>query len=108
MDRDTVYNVSLGEYLEIPCSVKFCQKTEKIVTWTKLKVNVLRKVLMSSSSHISTKLIMSSPLEGMSYLMFNRIRESDSGLYRCESGDTMSFFIQVSVNGKLDPVYSAM
>ncbi|XP_075871902.1 uncharacterized protein btla isoform X2 [Nelusetta ayraudi] len=98
MHRNTVYNVSLGERLEISCPVQFCQKSQKIITWYKLEGKINTTTSIINSSQISTKLIMSSPLVGTSYLMFNNIQGNDSGLYRCESASAVGFKIKVSVS----------
>lgn len=102
MRRNTVYNVSLHERLEIPCPVKFCQYSKKYIMWSKLEGNLFSKTTITDSSHISTDLIMSSSVNWTLYLKFNSIQVNDSGFYQCSSGHAVSFKITVFVSGELD------
>ncbi|KAK2917514.1 hypothetical protein Q8A73_004260 [Channa argus] len=100
--RNTLYNVSLGEDLRISCPLTLCNNSQPTVTWYKLdKRDVL--VNVSSGSHVRQEWEPLQHLEGTSFLFFKNILISDSGLYRCQSGDGMGHIITISVNGRTEP-----
>ena len=95
--RNTVYEASVGEELRINCTVAFCNNSPPKVSWFKRgETDVL--VNVSSSSHIERewKKIVNSL--GISYLIFKKIRMSDSGEYHCQGGGSVSHNINVSVS----------
>ncbi|XP_069567964.1 B- and T-lymphocyte attenuator-like isoform X2 [Brachyistius frenatus] len=92
--RKTVYNASLGQELRIHCSVSFCNNSTPTVSWIKQNETSFN---VSSDSHIKTQLNMINSLEGESFLIFQTILRSDSGEYLCQSGNSISHLITVSV-----------
>ncbi|XP_074483148.1 B- and T-lymphocyte attenuator-like [Sebastes fasciatus] len=94
--RNTIYGVALGGDLEIHCTVVFCNYPPPTVTWYKLNKTVV-PVNVSSSSHIKTELELLKYLEGRSLLIFQKILRSDSGVYQCGGGSSLSHNINVTV-----------
>ncbi|XP_037618272.1 B- and T-lymphocyte attenuator-like [Sebastes umbrosus] len=99
--RNTVYGVALGGDLEIHCTVAFCTYPPPTVSWYKLDKTFV-PVNVRSSSHIKTKWELLDRLEGRSLLIFQKILRSDSGLYQCGSGSSLSHNINVTVIGEYD------
>ncbi|XP_039648665.1 leucine-rich repeats and immunoglobulin-like domains protein 1 isoform X2 [Perca fluviatilis] len=97
--RGTVYEAVLGEDLRIICSVAFCNNSPLTVSWYKYETTKPVPVDVSSSSHIKTEWTHLKPLEGISYLIFQKILRNDSGQYQCHTGGSMSHSINVSVYG---------
>ncbi|XP_069567965.1 uncharacterized protein [Brachyistius frenatus] len=97
--RNTVYNASLGQELRIHCSVSFCNNSTPTVSWIKPNEP---SFYVSSDSHIKTQLNMINSLEGESFLIFQTILRSDSGQYLCQSGNSVSHVITVSVYGDVE------
>nr|XP_046238091.1 B- and T-lymphocyte attenuator-like [Scatophagus argus] len=95
--RRTVYKVFAGEHFSINCTVVFCNNSPPTVFWHKREdsdpVNV-------SSGHITTKWTKSSSSEGIFYLFFQGVLESDSGEYQCQGGGSISHSINVTVYDK--------
>ncbi|XP_076579898.1 uncharacterized protein btla [Chaetodon auriga] len=95
--RDTSYKADAGKSLKIHCPVKFCNNSTPTVSWFKLEdTNV--PVNVSSGSHIKTEWNNSSHLVGTSYLIFQNILISDSGVYQCRSDLIGSHKIKVFVH----------
>nr|XP_019958882.1 PREDICTED: B- and T-lymphocyte attenuator-like [Paralichthys olivaceus] len=97
--RNTAYEISLGQDLVINCTVEFCNKSAPTVLWYKLEENTAQHVNVSSSSHIKTEWKGVNHSEGVSFLKFQNILSSDSGLYRCRVGNDVGHSINVSVHG---------
>ncbi|XP_042369068.1 B- and T-lymphocyte attenuator-like [Plectropomus leopardus] len=95
--QNTVYEAYRGEDLRINCTVGFCDGSPPIVTWYKReKTDVAIDV--NSSSHFKTEWELLEKLEGISFLIFQKILRNDSGQYQCGSGGTVSHNINVSVS----------
>ncbi|XP_069020319.1 B- and T-lymphocyte attenuator-like isoform X2 [Embiotoca jacksoni] len=92
--RNTVYNALLGQELRIHCPVSFCNNSPPTVSWLKQNRNSSAVI---SDSHIKTQLNMINSLEGESFLIFQTILRNDSGKYLCQSGNSVSHLITVSV-----------
>lgn len=99
VQRNKVYDVSLGEHLRINCPVKLCSNSTPAVTWYKLDETYV-PISAGSISRIKTEFHLSNRLEGISYLIFENISRSDSGVYQCRSTFTVSHAIYVSIYGK--------
>ncbi|XP_037618282.1 B- and T-lymphocyte attenuator-like [Sebastes umbrosus] len=99
--RNTIYGVAFGGDLEIHCPIAFCNYPPPTVTWYKLNKTVV-PVNVSSSSHIKTELELLKYLEGRSLLIFQKILRSDSGVYQCGDGSSLSHNINVTVYGEYD------
>ncbi|XP_037618260.1 B- and T-lymphocyte attenuator-like isoform X3 [Sebastes umbrosus] len=95
--RNTIYGAILGEDLEIDCTVAFCNYPPPTVSWDKLDKTFV-PVNVSSSSHIKTEWKLSDDLEGKSILIFQKILRSDSGVYQCGDGSSVSHNINVTVH----------
>ncbi|KAL3045677.1 hypothetical protein OYC64_013848 [Pagothenia borchgrevinki] len=95
--RNTSYKAVAGEYLEIKCEVVFCEKAQPTVNWFKREQTDVA-FTVSSSSHIQTEWEFIDILEGRSFLIFHKIRLTDSGQYQCQSGGSNSHNINVFVN----------
>ncbi|XP_019116065.1 B- and T-lymphocyte attenuator [Larimichthys crocea] len=95
--RNTVYETSLGEQLRINCTVIFCNNSPPTVSWYKLEKTGF-PVDVSSDSHIKTEWKTLKAGEGISYLIFQNVLKSDSGVYLCHAGDSVSHCINVSVH----------
>ncbi|XP_044043048.1 leucine-rich repeats and immunoglobulin-like domains protein 1 isoform X2 [Siniperca chuatsi] len=99
--RNTVYEAFLGDDLRINCTVLFCNNSPPTISWYKLeKTNV--NVNVSGSSHIKTEWKTLNHVEGISYLIFQNILTSDSGVYYCQSGHSVGHSINVSVDGDFE------
>ncbi|XP_037618259.1 B- and T-lymphocyte attenuator-like isoform X1 [Sebastes umbrosus] len=94
--RNTIYGADLGEDLKIDCTVAFCNDPPPTVSWYKREKTFV-PVNVSSSSHIKMEWRLSDHLEGKSILIFQNILRSDSGLYQCGSGSSLSHNINVTV-----------
>ncbi|XP_078099643.1 uncharacterized protein LOC144512673 isoform X4 [Sander vitreus] len=92
----TVYEALLGEDLRINCTVAFCNNSQPTVSW--YKVGETKRVPVKGCSHIKTECKLVKHLEGISFLVFEKIRTSDSGVYQCKVGCSMSLEISVSVH----------
>ncbi|XP_069376750.1 uncharacterized protein [Paralichthys olivaceus] len=99
--RNVAYEISLGQDLVINCTVEFCNKSAPTVLWYKLEENTAQHVNVSSSSHIKTEWKGVNHSEGVSFLKFQNILSSDSGLYRCRVGNDVGHSINVSVHGNI-------
>nr|XP_033956044.1 B- and T-lymphocyte attenuator-like isoform X2 [Pseudochaenichthys georgianus] len=97
----TSYKAVVGEYLEIECKVFFCEEAPT-VDWIKREQTDV-PVNVSSSSHIDTQWEFIDKLEGISFLIFHKVRLADSGVYQCQSGGSNSHYINVFVNGSANP-----
>nr|XP_043868259.1 uncharacterized protein LOC122758279 [Solea senegalensis] len=95
--RHTAYEILVGQDLVINCTVVFCSSPPPAVSWLKTHV----PVDVSSQSHIKTEWKLFKELEGMSYLIFQKIRSNDSGLYQCRSASDLGHAINVSVRGDI-------
>ncbi|XP_037618265.1 uncharacterized protein LOC119483831 [Sebastes umbrosus] len=95
--RNTVYGVALRGDLEIHCPIAFCNYPPPTVSWYKREKTDV-PVNVSSSSHIKTKWRLSDHLEGKSILIFQKILRSDSGVYICGGGSSISHNINVTVH----------
>ncbi|KAG7504082.1 B-and T-lymphocyte attenuator-like [Solea senegalensis] len=93
--RHTAYEILVGRDLVINCTVVFCSSPPPAVSWLKMHV----PVDVSNQSHIKTEWKLFKELEGVSYLIFQKIRSNDSGLYQCRSASDMGHAINVSVRG---------
>ncbi|XP_070814049.1 B- and T-lymphocyte attenuator-like [Chaetodon trifascialis] len=100
--RNTIYEGVVGKSLKIHCPVKFCNSSTPTVSWFKLE-NTYVPIDVSSGSHIKTEWNNSNPFKGTSYLIFQSILRSDSGVYQCRSGLTVSHAINVSVHDVEEP-----
>ncbi|XP_031148039.2 B- and T-lymphocyte attenuator-like [Sander lucioperca] len=98
--RSTVYEAVPGKDLQINCPVAFCNNSPPRISWYKYETTTPVPVDVSSSSHIKTRWTPLKPLEGISYLIFQKILRNDSGEYRCQTGDSVSHKIYVSVDGE--------
>ncbi|XP_062301449.1 B- and T-lymphocyte attenuator-like [Scomber scombrus] len=94
--RNTVYNTSLGVNLWIECPVTFCNSSQPPISWNKFGKNAV-PVNFNRSTHIKTERKFSTPVEGISFLIFQNIQKSDSGQYRCKTGGSVSHLINVYV-----------
>ncbi|XP_054480018.1 uncharacterized protein LOC129111891 [Anoplopoma fimbria] len=103
VDRNTVYEALLGEDLWINCTVEFCNDSLPKVSWFKRETTDV-PVNVSSSSHMKTKWLILKHLDGRLFLIFQRIRRNDSGVYQCQSGESVSHNITVSVHDQLTTV----
>ncbi|XP_078099639.1 B- and T-lymphocyte attenuator-like [Sander vitreus] len=98
--RGMVHEALPGEDLRINCPVAFCNNSPPTVSWYKYETAIASvPVDVSSSSHIKTEWTLLKPLEGISYLIFQKILRNDSGEYRCRTGGGVSHSINVSVDG---------
>ncbi|XP_037618024.1 uncharacterized protein LOC119483705 isoform X2 [Sebastes umbrosus] len=95
--RNTIYGGNLGGDLEIDCTVTFCNNPPPTVSWYKLEKAVV-PVNVSSSSHIKTEWKLSDHLKGKSILIFQKLLRSDSGVYQCGDGSSVSHNINVTVH----------
>ncbi|KAM6892790.1 B- and T-lymphocyte attenuator isoform 2-T2 [Lycodopsis pacificus] len=98
VDRNTVYEAFLGEDLRINCTVGFCSDSPPTVSWYKRETTDV-PVNVSSSSHIKTEWKLLKRLEGTSFLIFQKVRRNDSGVYQCQVEGSVSHNINVSVHG---------
>ncbi|XP_023275957.1 uncharacterized protein LOC111665259 [Seriola lalandi dorsalis] len=98
VQRHTLYEAFVGQELIMNCTVAFCNSSPPSVIWYKLD-QPIGPVNVSSGSHIKTVWKELSRSEGVSFLIFQKILVSDSGLYQCRSGDSVSHSINVSVHG---------
>ncbi|XP_045914418.1 B- and T-lymphocyte attenuator-like [Micropterus dolomieu] len=94
--RNTVYKAFLGDVFRMNCTVSFCNNSPPTVFWVKHEITAV-PVNVSSSSHIKTGWESFNHLEGVSYLVFQNILTSDSGVYRCRSEGSESHYINLSV-----------
>ncbi|XP_071320381.1 uncharacterized protein [Trachinotus anak] len=97
--RNTAYEVVLGQDLILNCTVVFCNSSPPAVSWYKVEGSINVPINVSSSSHIKAEWKELSHSEGVLHLIFQNILSSDSGLYRCGSGNDISHKINVSVSG---------
>ncbi|XP_034072878.1 uncharacterized protein LOC117546674 isoform X2 [Gymnodraco acuticeps] len=101
--ENTSYKAVVGERLEIKCGVAICGEAPPTVDWFKLlwfeREQTDVPVNVSSSSHINTQWELINKSEGISFLVFPKIRLNDSGVYQCKSGGSSSHYIYVFVNG---------
>ncbi|XP_078099641.1 uncharacterized protein LOC144512673 isoform X2 [Sander vitreus] len=98
--RGMVHEALPGEDLRINCPVAFCNNSPPTVSWYKYETAIASvPVDVSSSSHIKIEWTLVKPLEGISYLIFQKILRNDAGEYRCQTGDSVSHSINVSVDG---------
>ncbi|KAL7370070.1 hypothetical protein ABVT39_018208 [Epinephelus coioides] len=95
--RDTVYETVTGEDLRINCIVAFCNDSPPTITWYKREKT---DIPVDVSSHIKTEWKRVNHSEGISFLIFQKIFRSDSGVYQCRSGDIVSHNVNVSVHGE--------
>ncbi|XP_058510709.1 B- and T-lymphocyte attenuator-like isoform X1 [Solea solea] len=96
--RHTAYEILVGRDLVINCTVVFCSSPPPAVSW--LKTHLMHvPVDVSNQSHIKTEWKLLKELEGVSYLIFQKIRSNDSGLYQCRIASDVSHAINVSVHG---------
>ncbi|XP_074483787.1 uncharacterized protein LOC141763207 isoform X2 [Sebastes fasciatus] len=95
--RNTTYGALLGEDLKIDCTVAFCNNSPPTVTWYKVNTTFV-PVNVSSSSHIKTEWELLKKLEGRSILIFQKLLRSDSGVYQCGDGGSVSHNINVNVH----------
>ncbi|XP_039998446.1 B- and T-lymphocyte attenuator-like isoform X2 [Xiphias gladius] len=95
--RKTVYEALAGADLRINCTVAFCNNSSPAVSWYKVE-EISVPVNVNGLSHVKTEWKELSRSEGISYLIFQEIRSSDSGLYQCWSGNGVSHSINVSVH----------
>ncbi|KAI4831476.1 hypothetical protein KUCAC02_001016 [Chaenocephalus aceratus] len=100
--RNTYYKAVVGEQLEIECGVAFCEEAQPTVDWFKREQTDV-PVNVSSSSHIDTQWDFIDKLEGISFLIFHKVRLTDSGVYQCQSGGSSSHYINIFVNGSTHP-----
>ncbi|XP_026219156.1 uncharacterized protein LOC113164199 [Anabas testudineus] len=99
--RNTVYEAVVGQELRINCTVVFCNNSQT-VSWYKFEKTPV-PVNISSGSHIKTDWITLKHFEGISSLIFKNISSSDTGLYLCQSGGSVSHTINVSVHDHVEP-----
>ncbi|XP_026220282.1 B- and T-lymphocyte attenuator-like [Anabas testudineus] len=92
--RNTIFKAVVGQELRINCTVVFCNNS---VSWYKVEKTAV-PVNISNDSHIKTDWKSLTNVEGISFLMFRNILSSDSGLYGCQSGGSVSHTINVSVH----------
>ncbi|XP_070787062.1 B- and T-lymphocyte attenuator-like [Enoplosus armatus] len=97
--RNTLYEAFLGDDLRMNCTVVFCNNSPPTVSWYKLEKQF---VPVSRSSHIKTEWKRLNHSQGISYLVFQNILTSDSGVYQCGGGGSVSHNINVSVNALYD------
>ncbi|KAK1876717.1 B- and T-lymphocyte attenuator, partial [Dissostichus eleginoides] len=95
---DTSYKAVVGEQLELKCEVAFCEEAPPTVDWIKREQTDV-PVNISSSSHIKTHWEFINKSEGISFLVFPKIRLNDSGEYQCQTGGSSSHNINVFVYG---------
>ncbi|XP_022621296.1 uncharacterized protein LOC111236724 [Seriola dumerili] len=98
VQRNTLYEAFVGQEFTMNCTVSFCNSSPPSVSWHKVD-QPIDPVNVSSGSHIKTEWKELSHSEGTSYLIFQKILVSDSGLYQCRGGDGVSHNINVSVHG---------
>ncbi|XP_078021941.1 B- and T-lymphocyte attenuator-like isoform X2 [Epinephelus lanceolatus] len=89
--RDTVYETVTGEDLRINCTVAFCNNSPPTVTWYKREKT-------DFPVDVSSRIKMEWELVNHSFLIFQNIFRSDSGVYQCQSGGIVSHNINVSVH----------
>ncbi|XP_034720981.1 B- and T-lymphocyte attenuator-like [Etheostoma cragini] len=96
-----VYEAVPGEDFRIHCPVTFCNSSPPTVSWYKYETTkqFFVPVDVSNSSHIKKEWTLSKPLEGISYLIFQKILRNDLGEYQCRAGGSMSHNINISVHG---------
>ncbi|XP_008285543.1 B- and T-lymphocyte attenuator-like isoform X2 [Stegastes partitus] len=97
--RNTVFKALVGQELRITCTVFFCSSSAPTVSWFKFVNGVRVPVNVSSRGHIKTMWELSTKQEGMSFLIFQNILRSDSGVYQCRDGRDVSHGINVVVDG---------
>ncbi|XP_034720982.1 B- and T-lymphocyte attenuator-like isoform X1 [Etheostoma cragini] len=99
----TVYEAVPGEDFRIGCPVTFCDNSPPTVSWYKYETTkqFFVPVDVSNSSHIKTEWTLSKPLEGILYLIFQKILRIDSGEYHCRAGGSLSHNINISVYGEV-------
>uniref|UniRef100_A0A3B4TM01 B- and T-lymphocyte attenuator-like n=1 Tax=Seriola dumerili TaxID=41447 RepID=A0A3B4TM01_SERDU len=102
VQRNTLYEAFVGQEFTMNCTVSFCNSSPPSVSWHKVD-QPIDPVNVSSGSHIKTEWKELSHSEGTSYLIFQKILVSDSGLYQCRGGDGVSHNINVSVHGSPTP-----
>ncbi|KAF3857254.1 hypothetical protein F7725_009113, partial [Dissostichus mawsoni] len=90
------YKAVVGEQLELKCEVGFCEEAPPPVDWIKREQTDV-PVTVSSSSRIKTHWELINKSEGISFLVFPKIRLTDSGVYQCQSGGSSSHNIKVFV-----------
>ncbi|KAI9525866.1 hypothetical protein NQZ68_002414 [Dissostichus eleginoides] len=96
VDVNTSYKAVVGEQLELKCEVAFCEEAPPTVDWIKREQTDV-PVTVSSSSHIKTHWELINKSEGISFLVFSKIRLNDSGEYYCSTGGSYSHYINVFV-----------
>ncbi|MEQ2283428.1 hypothetical protein AMECASPLE_011096 [Ameca splendens] len=104
--RNTIYEVFPGQPLRIDCRVVFCNFPPLPVSWYKIEEKLVR-LHVNNNSRIKIGWKMSNPLEGTSYLLFQNIVKSDSGIYQCETGGNVGHNINIIVNGNTETTTTA-
>lgn len=77
-------------------SIYILQPPPPMMSWYKHE-KTYGTINVTGNGHIKTELSISDHLEGISYLVFENISRSDSGLYQCVSSFRLSHLISVSV-----------
>ncbi|XP_072235480.1 uncharacterized protein [Leuresthes tenuis] len=98
--RHTKYEAFLGKELRIKCPVTFCNNSPQKVYWVKSEGAGFLNV--SNDAHIRVEWETINQYEGIFYLIFQSILESDAGLYRCEIVGTVGHNINVYISGEWD------
>lgn len=75
----------------------FCNSLQPTVSWHKIED---KSVIVNGNDHIKTVWEVANPMEGTSYLIFQKILRKHAGGYRCQSGGSVSHTIYVTVIGK--------
>ncbi|XP_034533389.1 B- and T-lymphocyte attenuator-like [Notolabrus celidotus] len=99
--RNTRYNTFLWEDLRINCTVTFCKDPPPEVSWYKIEQNDV-PVNFSGGSRFRAEWKRLEHLKGVSFLTIQKVVTNDSGVYRCQSGSSVGYNINVSVSDRTD------
>ncbi|XP_038125901.1 B- and T-lymphocyte attenuator-like [Cyprinodon tularosa] len=94
--RHTNHEVVSGQKFRIDCPVLFCNNPPPRVTWYKIEGDRDR-LIINSSNRIRTGWEEIKPLEGVSFLIFQKIQKNDSGRYGCKTEGSVSHIINITV-----------
>ncbi|XP_034533391.1 B- and T-lymphocyte attenuator-like [Notolabrus celidotus] len=98
--RNTRYNTFLWEDLRINCTVTFCKDPPPEVSWYKLEQDEV-PVNFSRGSRFRGEWKRLEHLKGVSFLIIQKTVTNDSGVYRCQSGPSIGYNINVSVSERV-------
>ncbi|XP_038130414.1 B- and T-lymphocyte attenuator-like [Cyprinodon tularosa] len=94
--RNTNHEVVSGQKFRIDCPVLFCNNPPPRVTWYKIE-GERDRLIINSNNRIRIGWEEIKPLEGVSFLIFQKILKIDTGRYGCKSEGSLSHVIHITV-----------